>query len=82
VRLHRARRLLQSQLGHVTVESLQALLRDHVNFPDSICSHEDPDDPPHERECTLVSLIMDLTDRVLWAAPGPPCESEYTAHSL
>jgi isopenicillin-N N-acyltransferase like protein len=82
VRLHRARRLLKSQLGHVTVESLQVLLRDHVNYPDSICSHEDPGDPPHERECTLVSLIMDLTDRVLWAAPGPPCEGEYAAYSL
>jgi isopenicillin-N N-acyltransferase-like protein len=82
VRLYRARRLLRSQLGHVTVESLQTLLRDHVNYPDSICSHEDPDDPPHERECTLVSLIMDLTARVLWAAPGPPCKGEYTAHKL
>jgi isopenicillin-N N-acyltransferase-like protein len=82
VRLHRARRLLKRQLGHVSVESLQALLRDHVNYPDSICSHEDPADPPHERECTLVSLIMDLTERVLWAAPGPPCEGEYTAFAL
>lgn len=82
VRLNRARRLLRRQLGQVTVESLQALLRDHVNFPDSICSHEDPNDLPHEREQTLVSLIMDLTERVMWAAPGPPCEGEYTAHRL
>lgn len=82
VRLNRARRLLRAQLGHVTVESLQVLLRDHVNFPDSICSHEDPDDPPYEREMTLVSLIMDLTERAMWAAPGPPCQGEYTAYRL
>jgi len=82
VRLNRARRLLRSQLGHVTVESLQGLLRDHVNFPDSICSHEDPDDLPYEREQTLVSLVMDLTDRVMWAAPGPPCEGEYVEYRL
>ncbi len=82
VRLNRARRLLQAQLGHASVDSLKSLLRDHVNFPNSICSHEDPADPPHDRELTLVSLIMDLTDRVLWAAPGPPCESEYVAYRL
>jgi isopenicillin-N N-acyltransferase-like protein len=82
VRLNRARRLLRMQLGALTVESLQALLRDHVNYPDSICMHEDPLDPPHEREQTLVSLVMDLTGRMIWAAPGPPCEGEYVAHPL
>jgi isopenicillin-N N-acyltransferase-like protein len=82
VRLNRARRLLQAQLGAVTVESLQTLLRDHVNWPNSICMHEDPADPPHEREQTLVSLVMDLTERVMWAAPGPPCEGEYVAYRL
>jgi len=82
VRLNRARRLLRSQLGHVTVESIQSLLRDHVNYPNSICSHEDPEKLPHERECTLVSLIMDLTERVLWAAPGPPCEGDYAAYGM
>jgi isopenicillin-N N-acyltransferase-like protein len=82
VRLNRARRLLRAQLGEVTVDSLQALLRDHVNWPDSICMHEDPDDLPHEREMTLASLVMDLTERVMWAAPGPPCEGEYVAYHL
>ena len=82
VRLNRARRLLRAQLGEVTIESLQGLLRDHVNCPDSICMHEDPEDPPHERGQTLVSLVMDLTDRVMWAAPGPPCQGEYVAYRL
>ncbi len=82
VRLNRARRLLQGQLGKVTAESLQALLRDHVSRPGSICMHEDLQAPPHEREQTLVSLVMDLTERVVWAAPGPPCEGEYTAYRL
>jgi isopenicillin-N N-acyltransferase-like protein len=82
VRLNRARRLLRAQLGRVTVESLQAILRDHVNHPNSICVHEDPADPPYERELTLASLIMDLTDRVMWAAPGPPCEAEYVVYTL
>ncbi len=82
VRLNRARRLLEGQLGQVTVVGLQAILRDHVNHPNSICGHEDPHDPPHERGLTLVSLVMDLVEHVLWAAPGPPCENEYTAYRL
>lgn len=82
VRLNRARRLLRAQLGQVSVESIQMVLRDHVNFPDSICVHEDPDEPPHDREQTLVSMIMDLTERVMWAAPGPPCQGEYSRYEL
>lgn len=82
VRLNRARRLVQAQLGQATPESLQSLLRDHVNHPNGICSHEDPQDPPHGREQTLVSLIMDLSERVMWAAPGPPCEGEYVPYHL
>lgn len=82
VRLNRARRLLRTQLGQVTVESLQALLRDHVNYPNSICVHEDESDPPHEREITLASLVMDLTARAMWAAPGPPCEAEFECYQF
>lgn len=82
VRLNRARKLLRKELGQVTVETLQAILRDHVNFPDSVCAHEDPEDPPHERGATIASLVMDITAGVMWAAPGPPCQGEYVAHPL
>jgi len=80
VRLNRARRLLYAQMkeGKVTLEGVQTVLRDHVNYPSSICSHEDPADPRHERWQTVISLVMDLTERVMWAAPGPPCKGEYT----
>jgi isopenicillin-N N-acyltransferase-like protein len=82
VRLNRARRLIQDQLGDVAVEGLQSILRDHVNFPDSICVHEDMEEPLHDREQTLVSLVMDLTERMMWVAPGPPCQGTYVAHCL
>ncbi len=82
VSLDRARRLLRQRLGQVTVEDLQTVLRDHVNFPNSICLHPDPAEPPAERDQTLVSLVMDLSARVMWAAPGPPCENEYTPYAL
>lgn len=82
VRLNRASRLLRAKLGQVSVENLQAILRDHVNYPNSICVHGDPSDQPYERDITLASLIMDLTERVMWAAPGPPCQSEYEVYGL
>jgi len=84
VRLNRARRLLRTQMeaGEVTLEGLWGLLRDHVNHPHSICGHEDPTEPPHERGQTVISLVMDLTGRVVWVAPGPPCEGEYVQHRL
>jgi isopenicillin-N N-acyltransferase-like protein len=82
VRYHRARRLLQGHLGTVSAGSLQMLLRDHVNRPDSICGHEDGTDEPHERSQTIISLVMDLTERSLWAAPGPPCETAYSSYGL
>ncbi len=82
VSFNRACRLLRGRLGQVTIADLQAVLRDHVNFPNSICLHPDPAEPEPERDQTLVSLVMDLTARVMWAAPGPPCENEYTAYTL
>jgi isopenicillin-N N-acyltransferase-like protein len=82
VRYHRARRLLRSQLGTASAASLGELLRDHVNRPNSICGHEDPTEPAHERSQTVISLVMDLTARTLWAAPGPPCEGAFAEHQL
>jgi isopenicillin-N N-acyltransferase-like protein len=82
VRFNRVRQLLEGQLGQVTAEVLQAVLRDHVNYPDSVCTHQDHDDPPYEREMTIASLVMDLSEQVMWAAAGPPCENEYTAYRL
>jgi isopenicillin-N N-acyltransferase-like protein len=84
VRLNRARRLLEACIeeGKVTIADLQAILRDHVNYPNAICAHHDPTDPPHERDQTVISLVMDLTERVVWAAPGPPCEGEYALFRL
>lgn len=82
VRLNRARRLLRGKLGQVTVESLQDVLRDHVNHPNSICAHPDPKEPAHEQDVTVASLVMDLTERVIWATSGPPCEGEYAAFRL
>ena len=82
LRFQQARKLIEPQLGSINLESLQILLRDHGNQPDSICEHEDPTALPHRRFQTLVSLIMDLTEGVMWAASGPPCEHPYMKYPL
>jgi isopenicillin-N N-acyltransferase-like protein len=80
-RLARMREMLDSQqpLG---VEDVQGCLRDHDNFPDSVCRHVHPDDPPAETCVTVVSAIMDLHERMLWLSDGPPCENGYDAFAL
>ncbi len=61
----------------VSLPLLQHVLRDHANHPDGICAHEHEDETEFLRSATIGSLIMDLTMRKMWFAPGNPCQSEY-----
>jgi isopenicillin-N N-acyltransferase-like protein len=81
VRYFRARRLLGLVDCH-SYESLRSILRDHVNFPDSICNHAENDLDPLDREKTITGLIMDLSERKLFATWGNPCHNEYHEYSL
>lgn len=80
VRYHRAWRLLHDTEKH-TLETLQAIQRDHVNYPDSICNHDIAADPL-DREKTITAMIMDLTDLKMYVTWGNPCENEYQEFSL
>jgi isopenicillin-N N-acyltransferase-like protein len=66
----------------VSVADLEVSLRDHDNFPDGVCRHENLDDPPEERYLTVTSAIMDLDERSLHLTDGPPCEHVYDGYSL
>jgi hypothetical protein len=33
--------------------------------------------PWHDQWQTNASVIMDLTDQVIWISAGPPCQNEY-----
>jgi isopenicillin-N N-acyltransferase-like protein len=80
-RLARMRLLLEARQP-LSVGDAQACLRDHDNFPDSICRHVHPDDPPEEACPTIVSVVMDLNERALWLAEGQPCEHVYERYGL
>jgi isopenicillin-N N-acyltransferase-like protein len=76
----RAARLLPD--GDIAEADLAAMLADHFSHPHAICRHADPRDGEDDLAETLYSLIMDLDDRRLLIAEGPPCEHKYAEFSL
>jgi isopenicillin-N N-acyltransferase like protein len=80
VRYFRAMRLLKQTQAH-SVKSLQAIQKDHVNYPDSICNHR-TEGAPLTREKTITALIMDLTNRQMHISWGNPCKGDYWTYQL
>jgi isopenicillin-N N-acyltransferase-like protein len=81
-RLHRMGARLDEEQGRLSRELLLDILADHVNFPDSVCSHEDPRDARWSRYCTVYGLFIDLAGRALWVSQGNPCEKNWLCFSL
>ena len=80
-RLARAQHLLRTH-SQLSVEKASEILRDHDDYPYSICRHPDENFPPEERYQSVVSVVMDLTEKSLAIASGPPCQHEYRALKL
>lgn len=68
--------------GPLSTETVQAALRDHAGYPDSVCRHESPHFPQDLNYRTALSVILDLTERRVWYTPGPPCRAEYEVLDL
>jgi len=82
VRYNRAMTLVRRSLGRITKDTLFEILSDHVNFPDSICSHEDSDLPFHERSKTIYAVVSDLTRLEMHACLGNPCKGNWKKYTL
>jgi isopenicillin-N N-acyltransferase-like protein len=67
--------------GH-TIQSLQAVLKDHARYPDSICCHMVDDPDPLGRKKTITSLVMDLTTHSMYVTRGNPCLNDYTIYGM
>ena len=74
----RLARLHQSlgESGGVGVHELEAALKDHSDFPGSICCHPDPRSPAPSQWASIMSVIMDVGARTLHLAEGNPCSTE------
>ena len=81
VRYFRALRLLKRSTSH-TIKTLQAIQRDHINFPNSICNHYTDQISPLDREKTINAMIIDLNARTMYLAWGNPCANHYHSYYL
>ncbi|MDP6606896.1 MAG: C45 family autoproteolytic acyltransferase/hydrolase [Dehalococcoidia bacterium] len=77
-RHRRARDLLESKAGALTVEDIQEALRDHAGYPLSICRHVDAE-RGNAGTASIASIVMDVAERTVYVASGPPCSNEYRA---
>jgi isopenicillin-N N-acyltransferase-like protein len=80
-RQNRMRELLDAR-SPVAIGDLEVVLRDHDNYPDGICRHENDADPPEEWCITVTSVIMDLDELSLRLTDGQPCEHLYEGVSI
>jgi len=81
IRYSRAKRLLEQSEKH-TLQSLQTIQSDHVNYPKSICQHDDSHDDSKSGEKTINALVIDLTEREMHIAWGNPCRNGYSTYRL
>ena len=81
-RAPRLKRLLEQHKGEITIDTSKGALRDHFGKPKSICAHIDESAPKREQSRTNASFIIDLTERRIYGAYGPPCETEYEAFDV
>jgi isopenicillin-N N-acyltransferase-like protein len=71
------RRGLAAAGGAVSLADTQAILRDHRNLPEAVCSHPSPDKHPLESRTSVISVVADLDAGEFWMTRGPPCLSDY-----
>lgn len=74
IRYNMLRRQVLNHAGQFTMGDVWKIFTNHVNFPDSICSHGDPEDAPMSRFCSIYGVAMDLNAKALWVTNGNPCE--------
>lgn len=81
VRYFRANRLLRQNSAH-TIKTMQAIQKDHVNLPNSICNHAIDGLDPLDREKTINAMVIDLTAREMHIVWGNPCQNTYHTYHL
>lgn len=82
IRLQRIRTLVKECHGKITVADIMRMLQDHAGYPQSICDHENLNDPVVKRDATNFAVIMDLTDNCMYLAPGNPCENAFEKYVI
>lgn len=78
----RQRRLSEQFSGRaISLNDVQTSLRDS-RAPDAVCRHPDLNEPDFERYATVVSAVINLSERVLYISDGPPDTAPYVRVTL
>lgn len=75
LRAHRVEKLLGARWGGIDVGTLKAVMADHANWPKAVCKHHAPESDLDYG--TIGSVVIDVTERVIWACAGNPCRGEW-----
>jgi isopenicillin-N N-acyltransferase-like protein len=79
----RARRLIRRAGDSISEKDLVAVLADHGSFPNAICRHDLDEVNEEDRSESLFSMVLDLDERRMSIAAGPPCGADgYTELAL
>jgi isopenicillin-N N-acyltransferase-like protein len=83
VRDYRMNRLLQERRESIDLNQLLEILKDHTNFPSSICFHGRGKEATSDGDVsTVVSMIQELNARTLYMCNGLPCKQEFSQFSV
>ncbi|MCB1384602.1 MAG: hypothetical protein KDJ80_01575 [Nitratireductor sp.] len=81
-RAERVRRHLAGKQEPVGIDDIRQIMSDHFSHPQSVCMHPDDRQPEERRYKTITSVALDLTNRVLFATNGAPCEGPYESYPV
>ena len=76
LRFVRTQKGMTASTGSIDVNSIFAILSDHIDRPFSVCSHENPAVEPLRQIVTCLSIIMNLNRRQIHFTLGNPCRGE------
>jgi isopenicillin-N N-acyltransferase-like protein len=82
IRQNRMTKLLKEKYGNIDCLALMTILKDHVNYPNSICKHLGDLSSDGIEAKTFSGIIILPKKRELWIAKGNPCENEFQKYSM
>ena len=80
-RMSRAESLLGDQSGRLGVEHVKSLLSDHLDYPTSICRHEN-ENLGDGHWTSVISMIVEPLEGRMHLTRGNPCSNPYEVYSL
>lgn len=81
-RAARMRRLLERGGNAIDMAVMTAAMSDHFGHPNALCRHPDPRQAAARRTMTAGAVLIDLEERLMHVADGPPCEHAFVAYPL